>query len=281
MTRSLLSYCADLLRRHDNDRYLTALFAPAERREALLALYAFNLELARARESVREPIMGQMRLQWWRDCLRELRTGRLRSHEVVRPLAQAIAAGRLDPALLERLIDARERDMEPDPLPDLPALLAYAEATSATLVEGALGVLGAPTAAAREAGHAVGLAWALIGLIRAVPFHAAQRRLYLPASLIAEAGLDPDALFERGGSPALRQVARQLADEARYWLALAAARRPEVPRQFHPALLPASLARGHLRRLAAAGYDPFDARVQQAPPGRVWSLALSRALGRF
>ena len=55
----------------------------------------------------------------------------------------------------------------------------------------------------------------------------------------------------------------------------------EVGRQFQPALLPASLARGHLRRLAAAGYDPFDARVQQAPPGRIWGLAVRRLIGGY
>src|SRR5215475_14937298 len=90
------SYCAQILRRQDPERYLTALFAPFGRREALFALYAFNLELARARESVREPLMGRMRLQWWREALEEIAAGRPRAHEVVRPLAAAIAAHGLD-----------------------------------------------------------------------------------------------------------------------------------------------------------------------------------------
>jgi NADH dehydrogenase [ubiquinone] 1 alpha subcomplex assembly factor 6 len=67
-----LSYCAQQLRRLDPDRYLTALFAPDRRREGLFALYAFNLEVARAREAVREPMMGLIRLQWWRDALEEI-----------------------------------------------------------------------------------------------------------------------------------------------------------------------------------------------------------------
>ena len=201
MADTELSYCARLLRQQDPDRYLTALFAPPERREALFALYAFNLELARARESVREPIMGQMRLQWWRDSLAEMLAGRPRAHEVGRPLAAAIAAYGLDPALLERLIDARERDMEAEPPADLAALLDYARGTSSTLTELALEVLGRPGPAVREAGRALGIAWALLGLVRAVPFHAAQRRLYLPTSLTAAAGLT--------AQPALRP--RQLA----------------------------------------------------------------------
>src|SRR3546814_269270 len=64
-----LSPCAAELRRHDPDRFLTGLFAPGERREALFALYTFNLEVARSREMVREPMLGRMRLQWWRETI--------------------------------------------------------------------------------------------------------------------------------------------------------------------------------------------------------------------
>jgi NADH dehydrogenase [ubiquinone] 1 alpha subcomplex assembly factor 6 len=281
MPETELSYCARILRQQDPDRYLTVLFAPADRREALFALYGFNLELARARESVREPIMGRMRLQWWRDTLSEIDAGRPQAHEVVRPLAAAIAAHGLDRKLLDRLVDARERDMEPEPPADLAALLDYARGTSSTLTELALEILGRPGPAVREAGRALGLAWALTGLLRAVPFHAAQRRLYLPASLMAQAGVTPGQLFERGSSPALRQVVRSLAEEAERWLGEARRERRAVGYRFQPALLPAALARGHLRRLAAAGYDPFDARVQQPPPGRVWGLALRRIVGGY
>lgn len=274
-------YCAQILRRQDPERYLTALFAPAARRPALFALYAFNLELARARESVREPLMGRMRLQWWRDTLSDIFAGQPRAHEVVRPLAAAIAAHGLDRALLDRLVDAREQDMESEPPADLAALLDYARGTSSALTELALEILGRPEPAVREAARMLGIAWALTGLLRAVPFHAAQRRLYLPASWMAEAGLKPNQLFERGSSPALREVARRLAEEAERWLAEARQGQGAVGRRFQPALLPAVLARGHLRRLAAAGYDPFDAKVQQPPPGRVWSLALRRVTGGY
>jgi len=281
MAAAQLSYCAGLIRRQDPDRYLTALFAPADRREALLALYALNLELARARENVREPIMGQMRLQWWREGLAEMRTGRPRAHEVIQALSAANAARRLTPALLDALIDARERDMDPAPPADLAELIAYAEGTSSNLVELALEVLGEPSPAERAAGRTIGIAWALVGLLRAVPFHAAQRRIYLPASLGAAAGLDVDQLFERGTSPALRMVVRSIAAEAKSRLAEARRTQADVSRQFLPALLPGVLADGHLSRLAAASYDPFDAGVQAPPPGRVWHLGLRWLLGRY
>ena len=82
---------AALVRRHDPDRFLTALFAPAERRDALLALYAFNHELARAREVASEPPLALIRLQWWREVVE----GEAKRHEVATPLSAAIAAGAL------------------------------------------------------------------------------------------------------------------------------------------------------------------------------------------
>jgi NADH dehydrogenase [ubiquinone] 1 alpha subcomplex assembly factor 6 len=281
MSETDFAYCARTLRRQDHERYLTALFAPPDRRGALFALYAFNLELARARESVREPLMGLMRLQWWRDSLRDIDEGRPRAHAVIRLLAEAIAAHGLERAMLERLVDARERDMATEPPRDLAALLDYANASSGTLALLALKVLGQPSPAVEEAGRDLGVAWALAGIARAVPFHAAQRRLYLPADLMANTGLSPGHLFERGTSPALRPVVEALAEEARRRLAAVRQVRPQVPRRFHPVFLQAALAAGHLRRLEAAGYDPFDARVQVAPPGRIWGLAMLRLIGRY
>jgi phytoene/squalene synthetase len=100
---------ADLVRRHDPDRFLTALFAPMDKRDNLLTLYAFNHELARAREVVSEPPLALIRLQWWREVVE----GAQRRHEVAEPLAAAIEAGALDRELLLAMIDAREIEVEP------------------------------------------------------------------------------------------------------------------------------------------------------------------------
>ncbi len=272
------SYAAALLRKQDPDRYLTALFA-GERREALFALYAFNSEIARTREQVREPMMGLIRLQWWRDALAEIAQGKVRAHEVVRPLAEAIASHGLTLELFERLIAARERDLDLDPPADLASLVAYARDSSGALAELALEVLGRPSPALREAGQAAGIAWSLTGLLRAVPFHASQRRVYLPADLLNQAGVTPGQLIERGAQAALKPVVIAILDEAERWSARAR-NAGKVSRAFLPALLPLSLADLYRRRLAAAGFDPFDARVQQAPPWRAWTLALHWALGK-
>jgi phytoene synthase len=281
--RDQLSYCARQVRRHDPERYLACLFAPAARREALFALYGFNLEVARTAEVVSEALLGRIRLQWWRDSLEGIYAGQTRAHQVVEPLAAAIRDHGLSRAPFENLIDAREGDLEREPPASLDALEAYAEATSGglqvlALEVLALEVLGA-AGAAQAAAHHVGIAWALTGLVRAVPFHARQGRLYLPDDLCRAAGLDVALLFEFGSSPALCRVAEQVAVRARAHLEAARAQRGRVPRHALPALLPARLAERHLARLRAAGHDPFQPSVQAEPTGAAWRLALA-ALGR-
>ena len=79
------------MRRHDRDRFQTVLFAPAARREALFALYAFNHEIASVRERVTEPTLGRMRLEWWREIIAAAyESGPVRRHVVVEPLTEAI-----------------------------------------------------------------------------------------------------------------------------------------------------------------------------------------------
>src|SRR5204862_131662 len=118
------SSLAALVRRHDRNRYQTALFAPAGRREALFALYAFNHEIARVRESVTQPMLGQIRLQWWREVIDGAYAGAApRRHEVAEPLTAAIRDFRLSRGHFDRIIDAREADLADEPRAALPALL--------------------------------------------------------------------------------------------------------------------------------------------------------------
>ncbi len=284
MAESELSYCALQVRRHDHDRFLTCLFAPAERRQALFALYAFNLEVARTAEVVSEAMLGEIRLQWWRDSLDQIYAGTPRRHEVIEPLAAAIGRHGLPREPFDRLLEARSFDLEPDPPESLAALEAYAAATSASLLELALGVLSDKPESNGEAARVVrhlGVAWAFTGLARAVPYHARQKRLYLPRDLSDSAGLEVGELFELRASPALTSVLAQLAARAADHLTQASRARSALPRTARSLLLLGTMARRHLARLAAAGHDPFQESVQTRPAGAAWRLLLASIFGRY
>ncbi|HUR43002.1 MAG TPA: squalene/phytoene synthase family protein, partial [Aestuariivirga sp.] len=116
------SHCLELVRSADKDRFLASLFAPDAKRAALVALYAFNIEIARVRRSVSEPALGEIRYQWWRDTIGAIYRGETSPHPVAQELAHAIKEGNLPENALLGLITAREFDLYDDPMPDVAAL---------------------------------------------------------------------------------------------------------------------------------------------------------------
>ena len=279
--RSGLSPVAALVRQYDRDRYQTALFAPTAEREALFALYAFNFEIARVRESVREPMLGRIRLQWWREAIDAAYGGAApRRHEVVEPLAAAIRERGLSREHFDQLIDTRERDLDDASPQTLRALEDYAEGTSARLIRLALEALAAATPQAEAAAIEIGIAYALIGLIRAMPVHARLGRLMIPDDVAAEAGLDPADYTALRATPTLRRAVELVARAAARRLDAGRAMRPDLPRAALPALLPARIAATALDRLERAGFDPFSG-AGEGDPLQSWRLAFAAMTGRF
>jgi NADH dehydrogenase [ubiquinone] 1 alpha subcomplex assembly factor 6 len=273
---------AALVRRHDHDRFQTALFAPAERREALFALYAFNYEVARVRESVSEPVLGQIRLQWWRESIAAaFERAAVRRHIVVEALTVAIRACALTRAHFERLVDAREQDLDEAPSASLAALQDYAEATSARLVYLALESLGVRDSVAEKVGFHIGIAYALAGLLRAMPFQARAGRLIIPADIALQTELDAADYRALRSTQALRSATAEIAAAASRHLSSARAYRYSVPRRALPALLPAILAERSLARLRQAGFDPFDRALGMPDTMQSWRLAIASARNRF
>jgi NADH dehydrogenase [ubiquinone] 1 alpha subcomplex assembly factor 6 len=271
---------AALVRRHDRDRYQTALFAPAARREALFALYAFNYEIARVRETITQPLLGQIRLQWWREVIDAAYGDRPpRAHVVAQPLTAAIRNLAPSREWFDRMIDARERDLGEETPPTLAALEQYAEATSAALIYLALEVLGTRDAAATGKAREVGIAYALAGLLRTMPFHARAGRCYIPDDIAARVGLDPAEYQALRTTPALRAAVAEIAEAARRRLQAAGRRR--VPRPDRAGLLPAVIAERFLWRLRRADHDPFDPALVQPDPLQPWRLLIAWLRGGF
>ena len=277
---SASAYCAGRVRRLDHDRYLSALFAPAGRRDALFSLYAFNIEIAGVRESVSEAVLGEIRLQWWREALDGIYAGSPRQHAVAQALSQAVEQCGLSRIHFDEIIDARAFDLDDQPPETLAALEDYAAATSGRLVQLAVQALGATGEEAQAAGHHTGIAWALTGLLRAVPFHARQRCCYLPADLMAAAGTGTARLFAMKPDDGLCDVARQVATCARHHMDLARSLRPAVPRNANAAVLPLILAEAYLRRMERTGYDVF-AGVEINAVSRQSRLTLAAVRGRY
>ncbi|HEY5239730.1 MAG TPA: phytoene/squalene synthase family protein [Rhizomicrobium sp.] len=262
----------------DRPRYFSALFAPKEKRAHLFALYAFNSEIARVGESVREPMMGEIRLQWWRETVEAAREGKPRNHDVAVALAELFKTVDLPQNLFDVMIDARAFDFSPDVFADFAALETYADATSGSLMKLAARALGAGDerdAQAREAG----IAYALVGLLRAIPFHAARRKLYLPMDLLNAVDLTPDEIFAGHGGVKLKAVINQLALKAKE--KLNAARAFGKPGKALPAFLPASLVPLYLKRVTKPRFDPFRDPADVPTHRLQWALLSAATRRKF
>lgn len=155
----------DLVRRVDPDRWLAVRFiGDAAARADILTLYAFNHELARIAPAVTNPLMGEIRLAWWREALDEIAQGRpVRRHPAAEALAEVVRRRPLDTAKLYRMVDARAADLDPTPFPDAVSLYGYLDDTAGALMDAAAEVLGAEASAAPSAARA----WGVAGLARA------------------------------------------------------------------------------------------------------------------
>ena len=233
---------ASLVRRHDPDRFLTALFAPPDRRGALLTLYAFDHELARAREVTSEPHLTLIRLHWWRDVLE----GQRKRHEVATPLAALLDEGRVDPANLIRVVDAYEIETE--------AGIETLDAWRAWLLDGAGGIAVAAASLlgdlAPERMRGLGAALGAARVIRWNTAQASRGWCGLPLDLLAEQGFSAAEAIVAPESPPVKDVLRRLAAEG--LALLSSGPSGAIGRDVIAAALPAVLARRDLRRAPAA-----------------------------
>ncbi len=265
MDSALSARLAQAVRAADPDRYFATLFAPAQHRPYLYALYAFNHEVAHVAESVREPMLGAIRLEWWRETAEGAANGAIRNLDVARGLAALFADYRLSLPSMEAIVAARAFDSSAGYFADFAALESYLDATGGGLMRLAAQILGGDPVLTREAALAYGLA----GLLRSLPFHNRRHKLYLPLDLLTAVGLTPDEFFVLQNDPRITAAVRQTALRTRdHFLA---ARRMARPKIALPAILPAALVPLYLRRL---GRDAPIHRRQMA----LLSAAMKRRL---
>ena len=254
--------CDALLKRDDRDRWLAGLFLPSHLRPHVNALYAFSLEIARVRQIVSEPGLGEIRFQWWREVL----AGQGEGHPVAAALADTIARFALPSARLVALIDARLFDLYDEPMESVAALEAYAKATAGTLLALAAAILGGEADAA--AGHG-GIAYAITGLLRALPWHIAAGQVYVPRDILAAHGLKPEDLRRDGKSPALLAALADMRALARRQLSACAALDKG---EGAPAFLPVALCEPYLKHMERPGYDPAASRIALPDWQKLWFL---------
>lgn len=221
----------------DPDRLRAAVFADKAGRERLQLLYAFHYELAKVPELVSEPMVGQIRYQWWRDAISEIYENKtVRKHEIATPLANMLLDCEVPRFWVDRLIDGRERDLDPMPFANIDAAKDYCRQTSGVLMQIAVKLLGTQP---DDAVMAAGEAWGLTGLARAYGFY--------------HKGMLSELQFED-----ICKAAQQSRNQAASGL-------KDMPAAAFPAVAYAALVPKFLRRLTHSAYDPLTMTLSYAP----------------
>ena len=252
------AHCEALVRAADKDRFLATLFAPAEHRHGLFALYAFNIEVSRVREVVREPLSGEIRLQWWNEVLGGEGRGEVAANPVAAALTAAMTRYALPREQLAALVEARRFDLYDEPMATLAALDGYAEGTASHLIALAAQILnGGRDAGIGALAHHAGLAYAIAGLLKALPTHAARGQLYVPVELLERHGARRMDAPGGKATPELRAALAELRLIARRHLAKARDLVAAAPPAVIPALLILAPAAATLTRMERRDYEPF------------------------
>lgn len=266
-------YCTQEVLLHDRERMLCVMMAPQPVRAALVALLAWNLEIAKVGEVASEEMIGLIRYQWWRDALDEIYDGKpLRQHAVVLALADAIRSYGLPKNIFLEIIAAREADLDRAPFTTLEALDNYAYITGGSLQALWLHVLGVDNKNAAEAAEHIGAAWALVGSLRACHHMAHKGKLRLPADTLREAGVSADTILQQGFTPHVSDAVQAVAEMAEEHIRDARALHAEMPKAALPPLYLAVQAEDFLLRLKACAYNPASHKVERGRSIRAFKL---------
>ena len=279
---------AAIARAGEPDRHLAALLAPEPQREALLALAALAAELARIpHRAVREPFMGEIRLQWWRTALGLGEGGEggadSGGHAVAEAMRSAVRSYNLPAALLDDMIGAHALELRAAPFEDDAALSGFLDRTEGALFALACRVVGVGArpqieSACAAAGRAYGLARLMLRLPRTL----ALGRVPLAQTQIAAAGLSPHELLAGTDSGAAGEaLINACFAQIRGNLAEARSLVRDLPRRERVAFLPLALVRPYLRLLERQGGGALREEVQIVPLARAWAVAVAHMLGRL
>ncbi len=259
--------CEAAVRDKDRDAWLALLFAPANQRKHLHALYAFALEIAEIPAKVTQPLLGEMRLRWWEDALAATEEGAQQSHPVADALIDTLNICSLAREEVTAFLEAHVVDLYDDPMETIATLLDYCDRTAAQPLRWSARALGAAgdAQALTEAGTALGL----LRVLRRLPRGGAQ---FLPQDLLESHGARREDAAAGVETPPLRASVAALIERASqsFERAQNAARAADPATRV--ALLPAATVPLYLQAMRAPNSHPFSAPRDPSPLRRQWRL---------
>ncbi len=271
MNQQNLSFLSSEVKSNDYYRYLCCCAAPKQAVGGLLAIYAFNNEIAKIKDHTSEPMAALVRLTWWREAIDEIYANKNpRKHQVLEAIKELIQNTEIPRALFDKMLDARENDINRKTPEDIEELKKYIDASSVDLLLASLYALKIESnPIAREFSHYVGIAYAVVGIMRAMKWNAAKNYILFPRNMLEKHQLVAEDLVEGRNLIKAREIARELCDKAEINLRHAKAIAKDLPKEARPIYQHYIIAKHFLNNIKKNKYELFNSNLET---GRVWLL---------
>ncbi|KAF8195570.1 isoprenoid synthase domain-containing protein [Pholiota molesta] len=276
------AYCKDFVRKHDYDSYLNSYFYPRALQNGYFATKAFSVELAMVQDNVSNAMIGKMRMQFWRDAVKEIREGRPPKHPIALALHETSENSKTSAYHLKRIVDARDAELQTSSFLTVDSLTSHAEATSSTVLYLLLSLLSLPSSTLSHAASHLGTAQTCTTLLRALPFHAKHGRMVIPAEITAKHGVSQEDVFRHGGdAQGIEDAVFDFATVAHdhlntaYDMLKAEGSQGRVPGDALPVFLAGVPVANYLRRLEKVGFNAFDPKLQRRDGLLAWQMWLA------
>ncbi|CAF25981.1 phytoene/squalene synthase family protein [Bartonella quintana] len=280
---NFLPYSLNILRATDRDRYISVLFAPKKKRRALAALYAFNAEVVRVRESVHDPLIGEIRLRWWYDSIAHSEMQKSESNPILNDLFMAITLFNLPKTAFLRYCDAKILDLYHNPIATLHDLKLYCGETASIILQLSCQILD-PDAAQdfTDAYEQGGIAQGLSGVLRLLSFMQSRYQYYLPSDILKAVGVNREELESDRISNEQKchiietMVALSQDHYTRFYEHFSA-----LPKTLKPAFLPLAIIPASLQKAVQLGAAVFQESATLPLLHRYWFITKAAISGNL
>ncbi|AGF75640.1 phytoene/squalene synthase family protein [Bartonella vinsonii] len=278
-----LPYCFDILRATDRDRYISVLFAPKKKRRALAALYAFNGEIARIRETVHDPLIGEIRLRWWYDSIADDKMQNSQNNPILSDLFTAITLFNLPRKAFIRYCDAQILDLYHNPITTLHDLEFYCSETASIILQLSCQILAAEAAQDfTDIYKCGGIVQGFSGILRLLSFMQSRYQYYLPTDMLKAVGVNREDLESH------RVNDKQKCHIVEAMVALSRDHYRKfykdfctLPKNLKPAFLPLAIIPASLQKAEQLGAEIFQESATLPLIHRYWLITKAAITGNF
>ncbi|UXM94057.1 phytoene/squalene synthase family protein [Bartonella sp. HY329] len=275
-------YCMQLLKQGDFDRYIALLFAPRQKRAGLAALFAFNHEIARIRNVVKEPLAGEVRLRWWADNI-ERANSEPTQNPVLDALLEAINTYDLPKKVLIDACEARIFDLYNDSFSTIADFEGYCGETQSILLKLACQIIDEFEAQnSNDACGYGGVTAVLMQMIQFLPMITAEHQLYIPDEILNAVGVKREDITadSENSEQKSRLITAITAFSFEHYNDFKAAEQKLKP-SLRPIFLPLTLAPHYIKQAQRADYKAFTEHFELSHLKRQWLILKTAITGNF